>query len=513
MTASGAPSCSIAKMGIGTVRTDYSAGKGSALSHLSGTLVGHRLRGAVLPGLVVISAASTGVAAAIPSARPILLLALGLSAAALVGALYGWEGTLVVVLACSLLPLPTLAVRSARFGIVNLFPVAVLAVAAYRARRASRELTWFFWKRNGLLLLVAIGSLALSWIAWDPHVGVGATLGQGHRWIGYQLAGTFFLLLPFLGFSAGAVYSYVGSPGRALTVIALVLPIAILLSLLQVDPAAYTLDPSGAASHRLGIDYVDSVLLGVILFSAALWAKARGWRIIAICGFIICCVLIGITFFLNAWVAMLAATTTLIIQKARLRGLGAWLLGAGLILLVSGSGLARLLSMRLSGNDSDRLRLWTDALRIFTLRPILGVGPGNLTSYVEAFSSFSQATVIAGYHQVHNSFLEILDEEGIIGLCLFLSFLVGVIAILARRREGAPTRDEWPAAAGLGLLVAGAGMAFFAAGLVPTVSAAGWGSVGPVVVIWFVAGLGVAARAGVAATLSSEVVGKTQPVG
>jgi O-antigen ligase len=461
----------------------------------------------------MITAALTGLSAATPSTWPILAAAIGLSAATLIGVLFGWEGILVAMLACSLLPLPTLPVGSARFGVANLFPVAVLTVASYRARRASRQLTWFFWKRNLLLLLVAIGSLALSWIAWDPHVGVGATLGQGHRWIGYQLAGTFFLLLPFLTFSAGAAYSHVGSPGRALTAIVLVLPIAILLSLLQVDPAAYTFDPSGAAIHRLGIDYVDSVLLGVILFSAVLWATTRVVRIIALCGFIGCCLLIGVTFFLNAWVAMLAASTALVIHKARLRGLGAWLLGAGLVLLVSGSGLAELLSIRLSGNDSDRLRLWTDALRIFTLRPVLGVGPGNLTSYVEAFSSFSLAAVIGGYHQVHNFFLEILDEEGIIGLCLFLSFLAGVVAILARRGRGARSRAEWPAAAGLGLLVAGAGMAFFAAGLVPTVSAAGWGSVGPVVVIWFVAGLGVAARAGGAATLSSEVVGKTRPVG
>ena len=298
--------------------------------------------------LVMITAALTGLSAATPSTWPILAAAIGLSAATLIGALFGWEGVIVAMLAFSLLPLPTLPVGSARFGIANLFPLAVLAVAAYRAGRASRKLTWFFWKTNLLLLLVAIGSLALSWIAWDPHVGVGATRGHGHRWIGYQLAGTFFLLLPFLGFSAGVAYSHVGSPGRALTTIAIILPIPILLSLLQVDLAAFTLDPSGEVSHRLGIDYVDSVLLGVILLSGALWAKTGVVRLVALCGSIGCYLLIGVTFFLNAWVAMLAATTALVIQKSRLRGLSAWLLGAGLVLLVSGSGLARLLSIRLS---------------------------------------------------------------------------------------------------------------------------------------------------------------------
>jgi O-antigen ligase len=439
----------------------------------------------------LICAASIGLMSVLPSTRLALLAMSMIGVLVVIGTMVGWKGVIATVLVASALPLPMIPLGSARFGIANFFPLVVLSAALSVRSGGGAPLRFPLWRTNLVLLVVALSSVSLSWLWWDPLVGTGAELGRGHRWVGYQLAGLFFLLLPFVAFSAGAVYRRVGNPKAIIWSLLIALPVTIIVSLAQVPASGLVLDPSGQVSHGLGVDYVDAVLLAVLCLAVCLHAGSRLIRVASILGFVLSCAVIGATFFLNAWIAIALAISVMVWQRAGLRGVMA-LTGIGMfVAVVMGGGLGELLSVRFGGYDLDRLRLWTDALHIFWLRPVLGVGSGNLTSYVETYSSFSLLTVIAGYHQVHNSFLEILAEIGVLGFTLFAAFLFRVLRLLSSPTPVDSSSQATLRSAGLGMLAASSGMAFFAAGLVPTVSSAGWTSVTPVVITWFVAGIGV----------------------
>jgi hypothetical protein len=69
-----------------------------------------------------------------------------------------------------------------------------------------------------------------------------------------------------------------------------------------------------------------------------------------------------------------------------------------------------------------RIWIWTDALRLFVKKPILGNGPGNNAYYAE---KFGVAPYSMGYGKaVHNSYLDLLLNYGVIGFVLTLAFWV-----------------------------------------------------------------------------------------
>jgi len=65
-------------------------------------------------------------------------------------------------------------------------------------------------------------------------------------------------------------------------------------------------------------------------------------------------------------------------------------------------------------STKERLELYQAAIRLFVQRPLLGGGT----------NSYSQRTKLAEYP--HNIFLEIISENGLIGLVVFLGFLGSV---------------------------------------------------------------------------------------
>ena len=90
-------------------------------------------------------------------------------------------------------------------------------------------------------------------------------------------------------------------------------------------------------------------------------------------------------------------------------------------------------------NIESRLDTWAAALELTAEQPLLGVGPGNFKDY------FSQATGRpAGTEQltqVHNSYLDVATETGLVGAAAFLLYLVTVFSrarTAAARNLGAP---------------------------------------------------------------------------
>ena len=75
------------------------------------------------------------------------------------------------------------------------------------------------------------------------------------------------------------------------------------------------------------------------------------------------------------------------------------------------------------GTGSGRLVIWKDALELFVKKPIFGFGPGN-NKYFAAKLNVAQVK-IAGGADVHNSYLDLLVDYGVIGAGCMLAFWVG----------------------------------------------------------------------------------------
>jgi O-antigen ligase len=72
--------------------------------------------------------------------------------------------------------------------------------------------------------------------------------------------------------------------------------------------------------------------------------------------------------------------------------------------------------------QDSRVILWKQAIQIISLRPWLGVGPGNYLNSKHYFNIPGDKE-----HVAHNAFLELAAENGIIGLAVYM--LIGVVSL------------------------------------------------------------------------------------
>lgn len=84
--------------------------------------------------------------------------------------------------------------------------------------------------------------------------------------------------------------------------------------------------------------------------------------------------------------------------------------------------------------QQDRFYMWNHALKIFADQPLLGVGTGGYTSALSATGSDPDAPPIA---HPHNNFLYMSVSFGVVGLAVFLWFLIVTLANGWRHRRTA----------------------------------------------------------------------------
>jgi O-antigen ligase len=80
------------------------------------------------------------------------------------------------------------------------------------------------------------------------------------------------------------------------------------------------------------------------------------------------------------------------------------------------------------GTGKDRMYLWTRALSMFLDYPLIGVGPGcyghKISSYITQQTADEWGVRFQMYGRaIHNIYLEILTDMGLLGLSAFLSLL------------------------------------------------------------------------------------------
>jgi len=108
----------------------------------------------------------------------------------------------------------------------------------------------------------------------------------------------------------------------------------------------------------------------------------------------------------------------------------------------------RAASKRACGSGTDRWDLWGAGWEVFLQSPLLGVGPGNFGAYAaenfragQASGFYADPAHLYG-RSLHNVYVQVLAEQGLIGVVIFLWLLVDFVRRNRALRVHA-TLDAW----------------------------------------------------------------------
>jgi putative inorganic carbon (HCO3(-)) transporter len=159
----------------------------------------------------------------------------------------------------------------------------------------------------------------------------------------------------------------------------------------------------------------------------------------------------------GGWISFVVAGSmvlALAIRRGRLKTVtAALIIGATFLLFVAlvATG-SNLIAMRLTSGDrgsaQSRIPLMKGALAILRTYPVLGAGLNNYTLYMPQYDPVSFHNW-NGPAVVHNAFLLIGAETGLLGLAAFLWFLTSVMARAWRLTETASEDNLWVVGVGV----------------------------------------------------------------
>ena len=163
------------------------------------------------------------------------------------------------------------------------------------------------------------------------------------------------------------------------------------------------------------------------------------------------------------WPSVVAATDKLAAREVKLRKV--LVIGGGIILLAAvyvivalrfsevipllpETFISRFRGIMTDINTLQRVEFWRDGLSLFTIRPIFGLGGGSVGTLQHSVASSFYVS-----RHVHNHFLQVMVENGIVGLLIMLYCCVSVFLTLWRKREAAPAGFVPCAAAAVSMML------------------------------------------------------------
>jgi O-antigen ligase len=211
-----------------------------------------------------------------------------------------------------------------------------------------------------------------------------------------------------------------------------------------VPGATPAVDPETGVSARLGgatgdPNHLAAVLLPALVLSLFAQAAVRSplARLLLASSTVTLAIGIMLTESRGAIVAAGVALVAMIVLsgpvRARAVSGGLVVAAVGVLyyaLIASPAALARVTGF---GSGSGRTNLWAVAMDAFKSHPIGGIGAGNFTVVEQAFAvgnvSLTRTSDVALNHVVHNSYLHVLAELGVVGFVLFAFLLAGAMLI------------------------------------------------------------------------------------
>lgn len=328
-----------------------------------------------------------------------------------------------------------------------------------------------------LLTLAVLGGFGLMAVAGPRPLRLGERSREMQVTVLFALAMALsFLLCEYKGAAMGRLIGFysvillfflisvlVDSPRRlevlvwALVLTGLVSSVLVLLDtflgvrLVSTSAAAATAQFNGQARSAGGSDYNPTtaahMLMATTIIAGVLLVRHPRWRALSGLAFALGVPALVFTFARSAAIAF-AVVALVFVWRQRRHRLFPFLLILGLIAL--GAGLffmpplfwARMLTLLDFGLDRTLLRRVSYNIIGFELwvqHPVLGIGPGNFPQYYAGpdFRWFPGREPMP--RQLHNTYMELLTETGLVGLGLFLGVMLACLrkaAQVARRGAG-----------------------------------------------------------------------------
>jgi O-antigen ligase len=206
-----------------------------------------------------------------------------------------------------------------------------------------------------------------------------------------------------------------------------------------------------------------SLLIGLSLILAPIALGPRSWRRPSLVTGGLAAVALALTYVRSAWLGLGMAVLVLAGLTRRYALLVVLLAATVLALVVSSSLQTRLLSItdRTDPSATERMYFWAAGWHMVRDAPLLGLGPGGVKRHYPEYRD--PAARRPGTGHLHNNFIQIAAERGLLGLAAWLGIWLAFFARAGRIYAALPAARAEDRALVAGSLAAVAG--FLVAGL------------------------------------------------
>lgn len=391
---------------------------------------------------------------------PIVLITLGCTLAIVLGQTIGLTYPLQICMVLLGLPVLVLIIKRVELGLLvfavgtsaiaprlvslkslDLYPsqvliallfCTVLVQSAFRVRKISLPSLRATWPQIGLLVvgIVANFIVQLTWTHGVPHKL------NNNPIIYDEILGSLVFSFPLIVYFIVTMIvqtneRLVRNIQRLFILVAVFVALVLIYDFRRIGASVYTFRYSEPHIAWMSLRAIAQILALACMLAYARFLYSTTWpQRVLYCAITLLCLATIILTLQNSWwlevgVALIMMT---IIYSWRL------LIFYGVLLLpflpVLKAEYTKLQSVK--SVDFVRLIIWTDALRVWSKQPVLGVGPGNFWVYDQVFTNLPRTLRncnATGLCVAHNGYLQILGEEGPLGLFFFLAFPVVMIIL------------------------------------------------------------------------------------
>jgi Lipid A core - O-antigen ligase and related enzymes len=151
-----------------------------------------------------------------------------------------------------------------------------------------------------------------------------------------------------------------------------------------------------------------------------------------------------LTFTMGSWISFIIVSAALLARRRKkLIILAALLLLMVVVVLAlippTRQAVLSLIKLK-TWTGNERIRLWITGLLMFKDHPVIGVGSGNyLVRYIDYIKAYPYLYLGRDAYSVHNSYIKVMAETGLLGITAFLFVLVNLIrkfTVLYRESSG-----------------------------------------------------------------------------
>lgn len=324
----------------------------------------------------------------------------------------------------------------------------VIVQAAFRVHEFVWPSFWAVWPQYGLIVCAIVSSIMIqvTWVGGVPKRVTSSPI------IYDEIFGVALYFLPLVTITVVTTLltkrdKLVVYIIRAFFIAACIGSAIIAIEFKRIGASIYTFRFTEPVILWMKLKSLAQLMsLGVMIgYAYCLYAKTWRYRILyaALTG--LC--LLGVYFSLENswWLEAAIALVTMTVLFSRKFFLWCCIAALPTLPLVK-IELAKLSSVKSA--DYYRFIIWQDMLRVWRMRPILGVGPGDLWNYDQHFTQlprFLRDFTKTGLGVAHNGYLQILGELGIVGEVFYIAFIAVFLRIafqLFQRSNTPETRHD-----------------------------------------------------------------------